>query len=88
MAVSCRVIVNMQRGQGHTSSVEGGDKMMILILLVLLLEGAVFWGMVKIFQLVACEEDEKSEKSNQDHGTDFWLNIISYDHKKKGGDKN
>ena len=88
MAVSCRVIVKVQRGQGHASSVEGGDKMIILILLVLLLEGAVFWGMVKIFQLVDCDDDEKIEKLDHDHGTDFWLNIISYDHKKKGGDKN
>ena len=59
---------------------EGGEKMIFLMILVLCLEALTLWGIVKIIELVACRQQSK--------GTDFWLNIISYDHKKKGGDKN
>ena len=53
--------------------------MTILIFLILLLQAFTLWGIVKIIGLVACRQQSK--------GADFWLNIISYDHKKKGGDK-
>lgn len=55
--------------------------MTALILILLLLEGVCFLGVVKIIRLL---QEEKSEPSvEKPRGTDFWQNIISYDHKKE-----
>ena len=59
----------------------------ITVMLLLLLETMVFVGVVKLVrELLGVSEDTSSALPGAE-GQDFWHNIISYDHKKKGGDK-
>lgn len=60
----------------------------ITALLLLLLETAVFIGVIKLAdELSPKGQESTAPDAPRAEGQDFWHNIISYDHKKKGGDK-
>lgn len=64
----------------YKGQAKGGDEMIVLLLLMILIEGVILAGTVKIIALLTPTESSEPKKSN---GTDFWLNIISYDHKNE-----
>ena len=60
----------------------------ITVMLLLTLEVMVFVGVIKLVsELSGKPEEITSPDVPRAEGQDFWHNIISYDHKKKGGDK-
>lgn len=60
----------------------------LYLLLLVILELLTVVGVCKILSCI-CDEAETDAliTTKRKGGTDFWQNIISYDHKKKGGDK-
>ena len=60
----------------------------ITVMLLLVLEAMVFVGVIKLVsELSGTDEESTAPEVPRAEGQDFWHNIISYDHKKKGGDK-
>lgn len=60
----------------------------ITVVLLATLEIAVFMGVIKLVsELSGKPEESTAPDVPRAEGQDFWHNIISYDHKKKGGDK-
>ncbi len=60
----------------------------VTVTMLLLLEVMVFVGVIKLVsELSGSYEESDTPKVPRAEGQDFWQNIISYDHKKKGGDK-
>ena len=59
----------------------------ITVLLLLALEVMVFVGVIKLVSELSGAEEITAPEVPRAEGQDFWHNIISYDHKKKGGDK-
>ncbi|MBQ7897993.1 MAG: hypothetical protein IJ323_06180 [Clostridia bacterium] len=55
--------------------------MTVLMITVLLLQGLTLAGVVKLLCLLPQDKGAPSEVKPK--GTDFWQNIISYDHKKE-----
>ena len=57
--------------------------MTVLIFLILLLEAVVLAGVFKIIELLLIKDEPCAQKADTKEGSDFWLNIISYDHNKE-----